>query len=181
MHQHVKSESELAPMLFALKMVMMQVMLLENEDEVERLQIGGFVASPDPRAPHSRRQFLGSGEGEDAEDESLGSRGLGTGEGGAGAKMDRSLPEASSQGVRGAWSGRGRGGEDSKPGELGEELRLLREMVLAEKQQAVEERRLAREERACAAEVRRGSGRRSAREREREGERERRRGEGERG
>ena len=130
----LQSESELAPMLFALKMVMMQVMFLENEDEVERLQVAGFIASPDParvgaRTPHSRRQFLGWEDDEDAED------------------------EAGSRDGRGGWSGQGQGGEESEVRKMGEELRLMREMVLDEKRQAEEERRLAREERACAAEV----------------------------
>ena len=103
----------------------MQVMLLENEDELERLQIGGFVASSDParvgtRTPHSRGRFLDWEENEDAED------------------------EASS---RGGWRGQGQGGEESEVRGMGEELRLLREMVLDEKRQAEEERRLAREER----------------------------------
>lgn len=110
----------MAPMLFALKMVMMQVMELEEGREVERLETTGQIFSP---------------------------------------RLPRRLPEVSpSRGCSEALylpaDGEVGGGDRDGPNVM-EQLRLLREMVLAEKHQAGEERRLACEERARAAEVRR--------------------------
>ena len=113
--QHIESESEMAPMLFALKMVMMQVMAFEGDREVARLEDAGECLSPTGRAAH------------------LATR-----------SRSQSLPLMPSR-YLGSDDGSDEGGDGDGAG-LKEQLTSLREMVL-------EERRLAREERARAGEV----------------------------